>query len=240
MITAARGVVRVMQVEIWSDVVCPWCYIGKRRFEAALARFEHRDQVEVIWRSFELDPNAPRWRPGRYAERLAGKYGMSVPEAQASIDHMVEVGRADGVAFNFDIARPGNTFDAHRLLHLARQRGLGDALKERFLTATFTEGEAIGDPETLTRLAVEAGLDPHQVAVVLDSDAYAADVRADQRRAFQLGITAVPFFVVDNRYGVPGAQPADTLLKVLEDTWNEHAPAESRDGGACADESCAI
>ncbi len=247
MTAATAGVVLAMQVEIWSDVVCPWCFIGKRRFEAALARFAHRDQVTVTWRSFELDPGAPRARPGPYAERLATKYRMSVPEAQRMIDDMVGVAAQDGLEFNFDIAQPGNTFDAHRLLHLAHQAGLGEVLKERLLIATFTEGAPIGDPDTLAKLAIGAGLDPEQVESVLKSDAYADAVRADERQAYQLGIRAVPFFVIDHKYGIPGAQPADALLKVLEDIWAQPSPTDlqppatqSREVGGCTDDSCAV
>jgi predicted DsbA family dithiol-disulfide isomerase len=233
-----------MKVEIWSDVVCPWCYIGKRRFEAALAQFEHKEQVAVVWRSFELDPAAPRNRSGAYAERLAAKYRMSVPEAQSMVDHMVEVGGQNGVDFNFAIARPGNTFDAHRLLHLARDRGKQDALKERFLAAGFTEGAPIGDADALAALATEVGLQPDEVRSVLEGGAYAADVRADEQRAAMLGISAVPFFVVAERYGLAGAQPTDLILQVLEDAWAEMAPspadAQPEAAPGCTDDTCAI
>jgi len=213
-----------MKVEIWSDVVCPWCYVGKRRFEAALARFEHRDEVEVVWRAFELDPSAPPEREGAYAERLATKYRVDATEARAMIDRMVSAGAVDGLELRFDRARPGNTFDAHRLLHLALDRGVQDTLKERLLAATFTEGAPIGEAGALAVLAADAGLDPDEVRTVLDSDAYAAEVRADERRAATLGISAVPFFVVDGAYGVSGAQPPDVLLGVLEQAWAESHP----------------
>jgi predicted DsbA family dithiol-disulfide isomerase len=233
----------MMKVEIWSDVVCPWCYVGKRRFEAALARFEHRDQVEVVWRSFELDPSAPRLREGDYAERLAGKYRVSLAEAQAMIDRMVQAGAADGLELRFDKARPGNTFDAHRLLHLASGRGVQDALKERLLAATFTEGAPIGDVDTLVGLAAEAGLDADAARAVLDGDADAAEVRADERRAAAFGITAVPFFVIDEAYGVSGAQPPDVLLGVLEQAWAEAHPltmVATGGGPGCTDDTCAV
>jgi predicted DsbA family dithiol-disulfide isomerase len=237
-----------MQVEIWSDVVCPWCYIGKRRFEDALSRFEHRDQVEVVWRAFELDPSAPRWRPGPYAERLAAKYRMSVPEAQATIDHMVAVAAGEGLEFHFEAAQPGNTFDAHRLLHLALERGVQDALKERLMAANFTEGAAIGDPDVLVSLAVEAGLDRDEVFRVVKSDAFAAEVRADEQRAAALGISAVPFFVVNEKYGVSGAQPAEMLVRLLEDVWREDQALSSEDpvsvattpAAGCTEDTCAI
>jgi len=214
-----------MKVEIWSDVVCPWCYIGKRRFEEALSRFEHRDQVEVVWRAFELDPAAPRTRPGSHVGHLAAKYRMSVPEAQAMIDRVVATAAENGLAFNFDIAQPGNTFDAHRLLHLALERGVQGAVKERFMAGNFTEGAAIGDAQALAELAVEAGLDRGEVRAVLESDAYADDVHADEQRAARLGISAVPFFVVNEKYGVSGAQPPEMLLRMLEDVWREDQAA---------------
>ena len=233
-----------MKVEIWSDVVCPWCYIGKRRFEAALARFEHRDQVEVVWRAFELDQSAPATREGDYAERLAAKYRVPVAEARAMIDRMVSAGAADGLEMRFDRARPGNTFAAHRLLHLALDRGVQDQLKERLLAATFTEGAAIGDVEALAGLAAEVGLDADETRSVLDGDAYAAAVRTDERRAAALGISAVPFFVIDEAYGVSGAQPPDVLLAVLEQVWAETHPlsmvATGGDAPGCTGDSCDV
>ena len=233
-----------VKVEIWSDVVCPWCYVGKRRFEAALARFEHGDDVEVVWRAFELDPSAPATRDGDYVERLASKYRVGVAEAQAMIDRMVAAGAAEGLDLRFDRARPANTFAAHRLLHLAIGRGVQDTLNERLLAATFTEGAAIGDVDVLAGLAVEAGLDADEVRAVLDGDAYSAEVRADERRAAALGITAVPFFVVDGTYGVPGAQPPDVLLAVLEQAWDEARPltivAAGDQAPGCTDDSCDV
>lgn len=203
-------------VEIWSDVVCPWCYIGKRRFEAALADFDHRDGVEVVWRSFELDSAAPAVREGDYAAHLASKYRVPVSEADAMIEQMTAVGAQSGLDLRFDIARPGNTFDAHRLLHLGAERGVQDRLKERLLAATFTEGAPIGDRETLAGLAVDAGLDGDEAESVLGTGRYAEQVRADQQEAAGYGITGVPFFVVDATYGVSGAQSPEVLVEVLE------------------------
>jgi predicted DsbA family dithiol-disulfide isomerase len=235
-----------MQVDIFSDVVCPWCAIGKRRFEAALGRFEHADEIEVVWRAFELDPNAPARREGDYADRLARKYGMSREHAVAAHENLTATAAAEGLDFHFDRAQPGNTFDAHRLLHYARETGPGlqDALKERLLLAYFTEGEAIGDPETLVRLAAEVGLDRQQCAEILASDRYAAAVRADEREAHELEVTGVPFFVVDGKFGIPGAQDAETILGVLRRAWAKSHPLEMAEvpaaGGACDGDSCAI
>ena len=235
-----------MKVEIWSDVVCPWCYVGKRRFEQALRGFAHRDEVQVVWRSFELDPAAPASRDGGYAERLAEKYGASLPEAQQMIDSMTAAAAAEGLDFHFELARPGNTFDAHRLLHLAAERGVQDAVKERLVRATFTEGEPISDHQTLVRLVAEAGLDADQAAAVLAGDAFAPDVRADEREARDLGINGVPCFVIDRRYAVSGAQPAELLQRALEQAWEDRSPLPLVDGlagasaGSCEGDACAV
>jgi predicted DsbA family dithiol-disulfide isomerase len=236
-----------MNVEIWSDVVCPWCYIGKRRFESALASFAHRQAVNVTWRSFELDPSAPRVRTGDAADRLAAKYGMSRAEALDSQSRLTQLAACENLVLRFDTARSGNTFDAHRLIHLARERGLQDAVKERLLRAYFSEGEQIGDPETLVRLVSEVGIDSAEARSVLASDAYVEDVRADEIEARELGINGVPFFVIDRRYGVSGAQSAEILLQVLDRAWAEThpsrllTPAGAGAGEAeCTDDTCAI
>jgi predicted DsbA family dithiol-disulfide isomerase len=233
-----------MKVEIWSDVVCPWCYIGKRRFEAALARFEHRDEVELVWRSFELDPNAPVRRPGDAVARLAAKYGMSRDQALAAQANVTSVAAGGGLAFRLDRSQSGNTFDAHRLLHLAAARGIQDAVKERLLAAYLIEGEAIGEPETLIRLAAEAGLDADDARAVIEGDAYTDAVRADELEASEIGIRGVPFFVVDRKFAVSGAQPADVLVDVLRRAWSKaHPLVRVETGGgaaACEGDSCAV
>jgi len=232
-----------MHVEIWSDIACPWCYVGKRRFEAALAAFEHRDEVRVTWRSFELDPGAPA-EAGRQAAHLARKYGRTPEQAQEMLDAMTATAADEGLSFRFDLMRAGNTFDAHRLLHLAKERGVQDAVKERLLRAYFTEGEAVGDRDTLVRLAAESGLDADEVRAALDEGRYVGAVRADEAEAQALGIRGVPFFVVDRRYGVSGAQPADVLRQVLDRAWSERAPLIPVVGGAdataCGPDGCAI
>lgn len=233
-----------MRVEIWSDVVCPWCYIGKRRFEQALAGFPHRAEVEVVWRAFELDPEAPGERTGDYAVRLAEKYGFSVTRGQEMVDTMTQTAAQDGLDFHFETARVGNTFDAHRLLHLAHERGVQDAVKERLLHATFAEGEPIGDHGTLVRLAAEAGLDADEARAVLASDRYAAEVRVDEQQARSYGITGVPFFVVAAKFGVSGAQPAEALRQVLDQAWEQSRPAQLVAAGGpapgCDGDSCAV
>lgn len=241
-----------MQVQIWSDVVCPWCYVGKRRFEAALAQFDHRDDIELTWRSFELDPSAPRSSAdepgGQHAALLAAKYGKSLPQAQQMLDQMTATAAAEGLDFRFDLARSGNTFDAHRLLHLALANGVQDDLKERLDHETFTNGLAVSDHESLTAVAVSAGLDEAQVRNVLASDQYADAVRADIAQARAYGISGVPFFVIDSKYGVSGAQPADQLLDVLNQAWqqwSESQPApliHAHAGGAptCDSDTCDV
>jgi predicted DsbA family dithiol-disulfide isomerase len=214
-----------LTVDIWSDVVCPWCYIGKRRFEAALARFEHRDQVEVTWHSFELDPEAPAVPEGTTAEHLAVKYGMSTEEAAARQDEVARLAAEDGLEYDLANARRGNTFDAHRLIHLGLQHGIQDAVKERLMRAYFTEREPVGDTETLQRIAVDAGLPADEVAEVLAGDRFAQEVRVDEDTATRLGIRGVPYFVLGRRYGLSGAQPADVVLQALQQAWDEGTTA---------------
>jgi predicted DsbA family dithiol-disulfide isomerase len=229
-----------LRVDIWSDVVCPWCAIGKRRFEAALARFAHKDEVEVVWRAFELDPSAPAVQPGDNATRLAGKYGRTREQAVAMMQQVAETAARDGLEFDLVDARSGNTFDAHRVLHLAAERGVQDAVKERFFRAYMSEREPIGDREVLVRLASEAGLDPEEVRSTLASDGFAAEVREEEEVAHRLGIHGVPFFVMGGAVGVSGAQPAEVLLGALEQAWaRSAAEGETAEGAVCGPDGCA-
>jgi predicted DsbA family dithiol-disulfide isomerase len=227
-----------MQVEIWSDVVCPWCFIGKRRFEDALSRFSHAGDVEVVWRSFELDPSAPFSHGVDNAARLATKYGVSREEAQGMLERMTRVADDEGLAFRLDIARSGRTFDAHRLLHLAAERGVQGALKEALLSAYQEKGQHIADPDVLTNVAIEVGLDGDEVQSVLASDRFAEEVRADEREAHEIGVQGVPFFVFDRRYAVSGAQPSDVLLEVLERAWADRQPVQVVAGDSCGIDGC--
>ncbi len=234
-----------MKVEIWSDVACPWCYLGKRRFESALAQFEHRDQVEVVWRSYQLDPSAPQTSDVTVNQMLAKKYGMSIEQARTTNNQMSEMGAEEGIDYHFEKAQYGNTFDAHRLIHLAAHHDLQDAAKERFLKAYFSEGVAIGDHDTLVRLISEVGIDPEEARAVLDSEDYAEEVRADERRARMFGVNGVPFFAIDEKYGISGAQPTEVFSEVLEKVWGEEHPlikvsSGAQDAGVCDDDSCAI
>jgi predicted DsbA family dithiol-disulfide isomerase len=208
-----------MDVEIWSDINCPWCYIGKRRIEAALSHFERTDAVHIIWRSFELDPGAPAEIPGNGAAMLAEKYGVPLERARAMEQNVSEVAAADGLEYDLEHARIGSSFDAHRLVHLADRHGLQDAMKERLFRARFTEGRLVSDLETLVKLASEVGLDGAETRAMLAGEDFAADVRDDELTAQQLGITGVPMFVVDRAFGMSGAQPAEQLLALLEHAW---------------------
>ncbi len=212
-----------MKIEIWSDIACPWCYIGKRRFEQALTQFPHRDTLEIVWRSFELDTTAPPRQTTSTVELLATKYRMSIPKAQAMMDHMAATGALEGLEFRFDRSISGNTFDAHRLIHFAATVGQRAAMVERLFAAYFTDGEAMGDHDTLVRLAADIGLDSMAVREMLSSTAHAGDVRGDEARAQQFGVTGVPFFAIDERYGISGAQPAATIVEALTQAWNEAA-----------------
>jgi predicted DsbA family dithiol-disulfide isomerase len=212
-----------MQIEIWSDVVCPWCYIGKRRLERALGEFEHADEVEVTWRSFQLNPDT---RPGTAEptlDYLAKRFG---PQAQGMTTRVAELGQAEGLTLDFATSLTVNTLEAHRLLHLAADLGIGDAAKERLLRAHFSEGADLSDHETLTRLLVEVGADQARVREVLAGTEYANEVQDDISLARRLGASGVPFFVIDRAYGVSGAQSVETFLHALRTAYAAEAPAQ--------------
>ena len=206
-----------LSIEVWSDVVCPWCYVGKRRIEKALGQFDHRGDVELRWRSFELDPSAPAERGHSSAEHLAGKYGMSVEQAEQTNDQMTQLAASEGLEYHLERTRGGNSFAAHRVIQRALEDGLQDEMKERLMRAYFTEGEPIGDRATLDRLADEVGVDGQ---AALTDRQYADAVRADEELAARIGIRGVPYFVLNRRYGVSGAQPAELLLQALEKAWD--------------------
>lgn len=205
-----------MKIEIWSDFVCPWCYIGKRRFEKALAQFDGAQDVEVEWRSYQLHPDHPRGARQPLDEMLAAKYGRSIEQVRAMNQQITELAAAEGLAYDFDRYTVVNTFDAHRLAHLAKAHGLGAELHERLLRAQLVEGEVLDDPETLIRLAAEVGVPEEAARRVLASDEFAAEVDADTRELRALGGSGVPFFVIDRAYGISGAQPAEVFLQALE------------------------
>lgn len=210
-----------LAIDIWSDIACPWCWIGKRRLEAASDAFD--GEVTLTWRAFELDPSASTEAPDRvdYARRLAAKYGTTRDEGQAMIDRMAGVGRSVGLEMRFDRVRPTNTFAAHRLLAWAVPFGRQTDLKERLFAAYLGEGLAISEHDVLCEVAGGVGLDPEAARAVLESDAHAEEVRNDQALAARLGISGVPFFVLDHRYAVSGAQPAEELLTAMRQAVDE-------------------
>lgn len=229
-----------MQVEIWSDVVCPWCYIGKRRFEEALAEFAQRDAVNVIWRSFELDPRAPEHYTGTLNEMLAQKMRTTPQQAAKMNAHVAELAAEVGLDYHLDQAKPSNTFKAHRLLHLALERGVQGQVKERLMRAYFTEGLPIGESDTLVQVAADAGLDAEEARATLAGDAYSAEVRADETRAAEFGIRGVPFVVIDERYGVSGAQSSETFLAALQTAWEASRPLTMVSAGAAGDDAVGV
>jgi predicted DsbA family dithiol-disulfide isomerase len=211
-----------VRVDIWSDIVCPWCYIGNSRFSRALAEFGHRDGVEVAYRSFELDPSIPEGQATPVRDLLAAKYGMTEAQAQQAEGQIAGLAAAEGLEFTPDRAM-GNTFDAHRLVHLGREHGLQERVLRRLYHAYFGEGRPVFDRETLAALAADAGLDQDGARQALGDGSYSDAVRADEAQAARLGIAGVPFCVVDGKYGVSGAQSAGTFLRALQEAWDAQA-----------------
>lgn len=239
-----------MKIEIWSDYLCPFCYIGKRRLESALNQFTYKDEVELIFRSFELNPHAKKKMDGNIHEIIAKKYGISVEQAKVSNNQIVEQAKAVGLNYNFDDLVPTNTFDAHRLSHYAKTKGKANALSERILKAYFVEALNISDHKTLARLAGEIGLDSDDALKVLDSGQYGDEVRKDEENASRLRISGVPYFVFNNQYAVSGAQPPELFLEVLDRVRKEEVSSEVIEGtiqdnknvneGSCSDGKCEI
>jgi predicted DsbA family dithiol-disulfide isomerase len=236
-----------LRVEIWSDIACPWCYVGKARFEKGLAAFAHRDEVEVVHRSFELDPKAAR-EAVPVIDLITSRYGRTRKEALAMEERVASMARSEGLGYLVEKRDSGNTFDVHRLLQLAKARGRHSELLDIAYRVNFSEERSLFRNETLVDLAVEAGLDEAEVRQVLaDPGAYADDVRADEREAAELGASGVPFFVLDRRYGVSGGQPAELFTQALEQAWQgrtitQLAPAQgAQDAEVCdTDGSCAV
>ncbi len=225
------GVNEPLHIEVWADLVCPWCYLGKRRLERALAAFLHRDRVQVVHRAFELDPSRPPGQTFDRLEALASKYGLTLERARAMEEEMERRAAADGLEYHLVPGVVGNTFDAHRVVHLAREAGREGAALERLYRAHFTEGRSIFDAASLAALAGEVGLDRGAVVEALAGRAFAAPVQAEERRARELGITGVPFFVLDGRWAVSGAQPAELLAKALAQAWEGRSAARAASGG---------
>ncbi|MEU0132304.1 MULTISPECIES: DsbA family oxidoreductase [unclassified Streptomyces] len=211
-----------MRVEIWSDIACPWCYIGKARFEKGLAGFAHRGEVEVVHRSFELDPGRAKGDTELVVDMLAQKYGRTPEEARGMEANVAANAQAEGLGYRSEGRDHGSTFDIHRLLHLAKARGRQDELLSLAYRANFAEERSVFDDAVLVELGVEAGLDADEVrAVLADPEAYADDVRTDEREAAELGANAVPFFVFDRRYGISGGQPSEVFAQALDRAWKD-------------------
>jgi predicted DsbA family dithiol-disulfide isomerase len=215
-----------MKVEIWSDVVCPFCYMGKQKFEIALEQFEHKDEVEVLWHSFQLNPEFKAGTAGDIHDYLAAKYGRTREWAKEMNDSVAAMAQEVGLHYDFDKAVPVNTFDTHRLIHLAGEHGLQAMAEERFFAAYFTEGKNLSDPGTLVELGTDIGLDAMVVRRTLKSSYYADAVRGDMEEADELGIHAVPFFVIDRKYAISGVQPSHLFLETLEKVWEEERQLE--------------
>jgi len=210
-----------VQVDIWSDLVCPWCYLGKRRFETALAVFADGDKVEVVHRSFQLDPSIPKGATVRARDMLMRKYRMTESQVIASQTHLEQLAAVEGLEYHLADSHTGNTMDAHRLVHLGREQGVQDAVIERLFRAHFTENRSLFDPASLATLGSEAGL--HGVEELLDSHRYEDAVVADHHQANELGANGVPFFVLDGRYGVSGAQSVEVFADALARAWTASA-----------------
>ncbi|MHA7268468.1 DsbA family oxidoreductase [Arthrobacter sp. HLT1-20] len=232
-----------MKIEIWSDVACPWCYIGKRRFETALNAFPHKDSVEVQWRSYQLDPTIPEHYDGTELSYLSERKGMDPAQVKGMFAHVTEQAAAEGLNYKFDDVVVANSFNAHQLLHLAAAQGKGDAVKEALLSAHFEHGVDIGSREALVKIGTDAGLDAIEIIEALDTDQYADEVRHDFAEARAIGVTGVPFFVIDRKYGISGAQPAAMFTQALEEAWREANPLTmvgTGDSEACGPDGCAI
>ena len=234
-----------MKIDIWSDIVCPFCYIGKRHLELALEQFPHRDQVEISWHSFQLDPTAPAEVTEPSSKMLASKYGMPLEQAIANQQALEQQAAGVGLEYHLETTRTGNTFDIHRVMHLATEQGVGDAAQERFMRAHFSDNEPVNDPEVLVRLATEIGLEEAHMREVLAGDEYTDAVKADIAQAGAYGARGVPFFVLAEAVGVSGAQPVEVFSRALEQAWATANPLQmvsdgGADGAACEGDACAV
>ncbi|MFW5472315.1 DsbA family oxidoreductase [Knoellia sp. CPCC 206450] len=244
-----------MKVDIWSDIACPWCYIGKRRFESALARFRHRESVEVTWHSYQLDPSLPDHYDGTELDYLATRKGMPREQVRLMFEHVAEVAAGEGLAYDFESLVVANSLRGHELIHLAASHGRQDEAKEALLSAHFEHGQDIGDVATLVRIGTTLGLETDEVRSALADGTFAEDVQDDIAQAHRYGISGVPFFVVDEKYGVSGAQPTELFTQVLDQAWGEAHPLTmvsapssagasgtpgTDDTAACGPDGCAI
>ncbi len=210
-----------MKIEIWSDVMCPFCYIGKRNFETALEQFDDKNKLEVVWKSFQLDPSLPEVQNGSYTDHLMESKGMGRKQVEGMLDNVTQMAKNVGLEYLFDKSVMVNSFKAHRMLQLAKTRGLGDSAEERLFRAFFTEGKNIADDETLVELGKEVGLNETEIRNSLGDERFSEMVRQDIQEARSIGVTGVPFFVFDRKYAVSGAQPPQAFLQTLEKSFGE-------------------
>jgi predicted DsbA family dithiol-disulfide isomerase len=231
-----------VRIDVWSDFLCPFCHLGRRQLELALAEFEHADDVDVVWHSFQLDRTAPAVIETSNVQRVADKYGVSVEQMEQTHRQMAEAAAEVGLDFQWQRVVGGNSYAAHRVHHYARSVGREQEFMDRLMRGWYSEGAAIGDHETLVRLAVDAGLHAGEVRSVLESDDFGAEVRTDLALASQIGITAVPTFVLDQKYGVSGAQGVEPILKAIRYAWedqgNRPEPVSGGCGGGCCGGGC--
>lgn len=210
-----------LNVQIWSDIMCPYCYIGKRKIEEALSQFENKDSVTIEWKSFQLDPTFVATPNENIVQHLADKYQKDTEWAQSMLANMTENAKQSGLDFHFEKSILANSLNAHRLLHLAKKYNLSGILKELLFKAYLTDGKDVNNWNTLEEIGTHAGLPVNEIIELITSDDYTKEVRNDQKQAQELGVTGVPFFVFDNKYAVSGAQPTDIFLKTLKKTWDE-------------------
>ena len=210
-----------LKVQIWSDVMCPFCYIGKRKIEEAISQFDNKDSIEIEWKSFELDPRFVATSGETIADHLAEKYGRDIDWAQSMLENTTQTAKSNGLDFHFEKAILANSLNAHRLLHLAKKHNRSNELKELLFKAYFTEGKNVNDWNTLEEIGQKAGLHIDEIKQLIDTDTYTKEVRQDEQEAQSIGVTGVPFFVFDNKYAVSGAQPTEVFLKTLEKAWEE-------------------
>ncbi|MDJ0311761.1 DsbA family oxidoreductase [Arthrobacter sp. H35-D1] len=232
-----------MKIEIWSDVACPWCFIGKRRFETALNAFPHKESVEVQWRSYQLDPTLPEHYDGTELDYLVARKGMDRAQLMGMLGQVKDAAEGEGLHYKFDGVVVANSFKAHELLHLAAAHGQADTVKEALLSGRFEQGLDIGSREALVRIGTEAGLSAVDINEALDTDKYAEGVREDFAEARALGVTGVPFFVIDRKYGISGAQSAELFSQALAEAWQEANPltmVAANGSEACGPDGCAI
>jgi predicted DsbA family dithiol-disulfide isomerase len=231
-----------MNVEIWSDVMCPFCYIGKRKFEKALEQFPHKDDIKIIWKSFQLDPSTVTDPSLNTIENLRLKKGWSKEQAAETIAHVADIAKQVGLNFNFDKAVVANSFDAHRLSHLAKKYNLQNELEEKLFFAYFSEGKNTADYETLLKIALEIGMDEAEVSEVLKGNTFANEVHQDIEQAQQIGVRGVPFFVLNQKYGISGAQESDTFLQALHKAYDETKLVDisNNDAAICGPDGCEI